>query len=58
MSSSVHANNKTKDILILGKEQTKGLDNISLRGEVSAGSPKNRFFRRILILFHLLVQKI
>ena len=26
MSSSVHANNKNKDILILGKEQTKGLN--------------------------------
>ena len=26
MSSSVHANNENKDILILGKEQTKGLN--------------------------------
>ena len=34
MSSSVHANDKNKDILILGKEQTKGLDNISLPTEV------------------------
>ena len=33
MSSSVHANNKNKDILILGKGQTKGLDNISLTAE-------------------------
>ena len=30
MSSSVHANNKNKDILILGKEETKGLDNTTL----------------------------
>ena len=29
-SSSVHANNKNKDTLILGKGQTKGLDNNSL----------------------------
>ena len=29
MSSSVHANNKSKDILILGKSQTQGLDNSS-----------------------------
>ena len=27
MSSSVHANNKNKGILILGKGQTQGLDN-------------------------------
>ena len=33
MSSSVYANNKNKDILILGKQQTKGLDNTSLRPE-------------------------
>ena len=29
-SSSVHANNKNKDILILGKGETKGLDNTTL----------------------------
>ena len=33
MSSSVHANNKNKDILIPGKGQTKGLDNPSLTVE-------------------------
>ena len=33
MSSSVHANNKNKDILILGKGQTKGLDNAVLTAE-------------------------
>ena len=33
MSSSMHANNKNKDILILGKGQTKGLDNTSLTAE-------------------------
>ena len=30
MSSSVHANNKNKDILILGKGQTQGSDNTTL----------------------------
>ena len=33
MSSSVHANNKNKDILILGKGGTKRLDNTSLTAE-------------------------
>ena len=30
MSSSVHANNKNKDILILGKGWRQGLDNTTL----------------------------
>ena len=34
MSSSVHASNKNKDILILGKRETKGLDNTILIAEV------------------------
>ena len=33
MSSSVHANNKNKDILILGKGQTQGLHNTRLKAE-------------------------
>ena len=33
MSSSVRANNKSKDILILGKGQSKGLENTSLTAE-------------------------
>ena len=33
MSSSVHGNNKNKDIIILGKGQTKGSDNTSLTTE-------------------------
>ena len=33
MSSSVHANNKNKDILILGKGQRQGLDNTTLTAE-------------------------
>ena len=31
MSSSVHANNKKKDILILGEGPTQGLDNTNCR---------------------------
>ena len=34
MSSSVDVNNKNKDILILGKRQTKGLDSTSLTAEM------------------------
>ena len=33
MSSSVHANNKNKDILILGKGRTQGLRNTTLLAE-------------------------
>ena len=34
MSSSVHASNKNKDILILDKGETKGLDDTTLTAEV------------------------
>ena len=33
MSSSVHINNKEKDILILGKNPTQGLDDTTLTKE-------------------------
>ena len=33
MSSSVHIDNKGKDILILGKGPTQGLDNTALTAE-------------------------
>ena len=33
MSSSVHANNENKYILIIGKGETKGLDNTTLTAE-------------------------
>ena len=33
MSSSVHLNNKNKDILILGEEPTQGLDDTTLTEE-------------------------
>ena len=33
MSSSVHVNNKKKDILILGEDPTQGLDDTKLNTE-------------------------
>ena len=33
MSSSVHANNKTKNILVLGKDFVQGLDNATIYAE-------------------------
>ena len=33
MSSSVHANNKTKNILVLGKDFVQGLDNTTIHAE-------------------------
>ena len=33
MSSSVHANNKTRNILVLGKEFIQGIDNIKIYAE-------------------------
>ena len=33
MSSSVHVDNKGKDIIILGEERTQGLDNTTLKTE-------------------------
>ena len=33
MSSSIHIDNKNKDILILGEGTTRGLDNTTLTGE-------------------------
>ena len=33
MSSSVHANNKTKNILVLGKDFVEGLDNVTIYAE-------------------------
>ena len=49
MSSSVQANNKNKDILILGKGETKGLDNATL----TAGAEYSIEFLRSQIKFYL-----
>ena len=52
MSSSVHANNKNKDILILGKGQTKGLDNISLTAEAEYSINFSRSEREFCLSLH------
>ena len=41
MSSPMHANNKNKDNLLLGKEQTRGLDNTTLTAEYSINFSKS-----------------
>ena len=33
MSSSIHANNKTKNILVVGKDFVQGLDNTTIYAE-------------------------
>ena len=45
MSSSVHANNRTKNILILGQSITQGLDNTTLISldQVNVSATKKRF---------------
>ena len=47
MSSSVHINNKQKDILVLGLRSTKGIDDTSL----TAGAPYSISFSRLNIIF-------
>ena len=47
MSSSVHIDNKNKDILILGEEPTQGLDDTTLTAEakylINFTQPRKRF---------------
>ena len=47
MSSSVHNDNKNKDILILGEEPTQGLDDTTLTAEakypINFTQPRKRF---------------
>ena len=52
MSSSVHADNKKKDILILGKGNTKELDNTSLRSEAKHSINFSRSERKFCLSFH------
>ena len=49
MSSSLHVNNKNKDILILGKGQTKGLDNTSLTAEATYSISFSRSERKFCL---------
>ena len=43
MSSSVHFDNKNKDILILGKRPTQGLDDTTLKTEFNFTQSNKRF---------------
>ena len=52
MSSSVHANNKNKDILILGKGRTQGLDNTTLTAEAKYSINFSRSQRKFWISLH------
>ena len=52
MSSSVHANNKNKNILIFGKRQTKGLDNTSLTTEAGYSINFSRSEREFCLSLH------
>ena len=52
MSSSVHANNRSKDIVILGKGQTKGLDNILLTEEAKYSINFSRSERKFCLKLH------
>ena len=52
MSSSVYANNKNKDILILGKVKTQGLDNTTLTGEVEYSTNFSRSQRKFCSSLH------
>ena len=52
MSSSVHIDNKYKDILILGKGPTQGLDNTTLTAEVKYAINISRSQRKFSLSFH------
>ena len=53
MNSSVHIDNKRKDILILGEGPTQGLDDTTLTVEakypISFIHPRKRFVKTILL---------
>ena len=52
MSSSVHANNKNKDVLILGKGQAQGLEDTTLTAEAEYSINFLRSERKFCISFH------
>ena len=52
MTSSVHVNNKNKDILILGKLQTQGLDNTTLTAEAEYSISFSISQRKFLLSLH------
>ena len=52
MSSTVHNNNKGKDILILGEELTQGLDDAILTAEVKYPINFTQLGKRFLLSLH------
>ena len=52
ISSSLHTNNKNKDILILGEGQTKGSDNTSLTAEVEYSINFSRSEKKFSLSLH------
>ena len=52
MSSSVHIDNKKKDILILGKGPTQGLDNITLTAEAQYSISFSKSSRKVCLSLH------
>ena len=52
MSSSVHANNKNKDILIIGIGETKGLDDTTLTAEAEYSINFSRSQRKSCLSLH------
>ena len=52
MSSSVHANNENKNVLILGKRRTQGLDNTTLTVEAEYSTDFSRSERKFCLSVH------
>ena len=52
MSSSVHINNKKKDILILGKVPTQGLDHTTLTAERRYSTNFSKLKRKFCLSMH------
>ena len=52
MSSSVHTDSKKKDILILGKCPTQGLDDTTLSAEAQYSNSFSRSNRKFCLILH------
>ena len=52
MSSSVHIDNKNKDILILDKEPTQGLDDTTLTAEAKHPINFTQSRKRFVLILH------
>ena len=52
MSSSVHINNKNKDILILGKEPIQRLDDTKLTAEAKSSTNFTQSEKRLVLSLH------